>query len=162
NAESLLSAVEQVVAWLAYRQDWQAASRVLAAAESRKIPEHYQARLNVYRAQHALQQGQTKIARQWLTQSINTNLTLGEALLTLADLYRDRKQPEQAVVYYVRAEALPDYRERALLGRAQMEIDRQSYREALGLLRQVMQLNPGRDDIAANIRSLEMLVRHQG
>lgn len=162
NAESLLSAVEQVVAWLAYRQDWQAASGLLAAAESRKVPEHYQARLNVYRAQHALQQGQTKKARQWLTQSIDTDPTLGEALLTLADLYRGQKQPEQAVLYYVRAEALPDYRERALLGRAQMEIDRQSYREALGLLRQVMQLNPSRDDIAANIRSLEMLVRHQG
>lgn len=162
NAESLLSTVEQVVAWLAYHRDWQAVSRLLAAAETKKIPEQYQARLNVYRAQQALQQGKTKKAREWLTRSIAMDPASGEALLTLADLYRDQNRPEQAVIYYVRAEALPDYQERALLGRAQLEIDRQSYREALGLLRRVMRLNPGRDDIAANIRSLETLVRNQG
>lgn len=162
NAESLLSAIEQVVAWLAYRQDWQAVSRLLAAAEATKIPEHYQARLDIYRAQQALQKGQIQKAREWLTRSIAMDPTLGEALLTLADLHRDQNRPEQAVTYYVRAEALPGYRERALLGRAQLEIDRRSYGEALGLLRQVIQLNPGRDDIAVNIRSLEMLVRNQG
>lgn len=162
NAESLLSAIEQVVAWLAYRQDWAAVSRLLAATETQKIPERYQARLNVYRAQQALQKGQTKKAREWLTQSIGIDPTLGDALLTLADLYRGQNRPEQAVIYYVRAEALPDYRERALLGRAQLEIDRESYREALELLRQVIQLNPGRNDVAGNIRSLEMLVRNQG
>lgn len=162
NAEALLNAVEQVLDWLAYRGDWTSVSRLLAAANSQDIPERNQARLDVYRAKYALEKGQIGKAREWLAHSIGIDPAQGEALLTLADLYREQDQAAQATLYYVRAAALPDYRERALLGRAQLEIDRESYREALELLREVMQLNPGRSDIAANIRSLETLVRNQG
>ena len=85
----------------------------------------------------------------------------GEALLTLASVLRDQDRANAALSYYVRAEALPMFKERAMIGRAQLEIDRQNYEEALRVLRQIVRSSPNRADIMANIRSLESLVRNR-
>ncbi len=164
NRESLLATVDQVMAWLAFQKKWKAVSQMLAGldeVESASITPFYQARFKVYRAQLALENDDGKQAKRWLTEALKADPTHGEALLALGDLYRRDHQPDQALMYLVRAEALPEFKEQALLSRAQLEIDRKAYPEALRLLRQVARLNPGRGDITANIRSLENLARNQ-
>ena len=159
----LLPVMEQVAAYLASRQQWQSLSRLLGAVErQKKIPAPMRAHFEVYRAQLAMQHGKLKRARRALQSAIDSDPTQGDALLALGDLYRRQQQPEQALLLYTRAEALPPFRERALLSRAQLEIDREAYPEALRLLRKAAQLDPNRSDIAANIRSLENLVRNRG
>ena len=87
--------------------------------------------------------------------------TSGDALLALADLLRDQQRHQQAIMYYLRAEALSAYRERALLGRAQLHINQREFNDALQLLTQVVRDNPQRTDLYANIRSLRNLVRNE-
>lgn len=157
-----------------------------------KLPARYRSRFSVYQAQLVLFGGKgfegrgfeanepgfkktngkgfgdktrrhkQKTARKHLQAAIDADPTNGEALLTLATLLRDQNRSERAVLYYIRAEALTLFKERALLGRAQLEIDRQNYSEALRLLRAVAIANPNRGDVLANIQSLENLVRSQG
>lgn len=162
--QSNIDVVDQISSWLAFQQDWDELDKLLGAlAQSKaKSPPHYQSRFDVYRAQLSLSKGEKKQARSRLEQAIKSDPTNGEALLTLATLLRDQNINERALLYYVRAEALPLHKERALLGRAQLEIDRQNFAEALRLLRVVVQSNPARSDVLTNIQSLENLVRNQG
>ena len=166
NSESMLATIDQVVAWLVFQESWPAVSQMVKALDkvdkAQSIPSFYQARFDVYRAQLAMEKGDDKQVRQRLQTAIKTDPSNGDALMALGDFYKKHNQLEQAAMYLVRAEALPEFKERALLSRAQLEIDRKAYSEALRLLRQVVQLNPARGDIVANIRSLENLVRNQG
>ena len=166
--------LDQVAAWLAYQQDWHQLARLTRALNrsKAKLPARYQSRFAVYNAQLALSDDvgsgnkpsnkKQKFAHKYLQAAIKSDPANGEALLLLATLLRDQSRHERAVLYYVRAEALPLFKERALLGRAQLEIDRQNYREALRSLRAVAQASPHRSDVIANIQSLENLVRAQG
>ncbi|MDN3637475.1 tetratricopeptide repeat protein [Simiduia curdlanivorans] len=164
QGEVKLAVVEQVSAWLAYRQAWGALAPLLRAVEKnrQKLPRYYQSQFAVYGAQWALHNGEQRHAGKQLQQAIAANPSNGEALLALATLMRSEKREERAVLYYARAEALTAYQERARLGRAQLEIDRQNYAEALRLLRQVAQVNPSRGDVMSNIQSLEHLLRNKG
>ena len=167
NKKSMLATIDQVVAWLAFQKNWTAVSQMMNALDkvdnkAQSIPSFYQARFDVYRAQLALAKGDDTQVKRWLIKAVKTDPTHGDALLALGNFYKTHNQLDRALMYLVRAEAIPEFKERALLSRAQLEIDRKAYPEALRLLRQVAQLNPGRGDIVANIRSLENLVRNQG
>ncbi len=168
NGAAMLDTLDQVIAWLTYQKNWSAAELLLtnidkvARQQPDQIPAFFKARFDVYRAQLALNRGDVKRVKHWLTQALNADPSHGDALLALGEYYVSRNQPDAALMYFIRAEALPAFKERALLRRAQLEIDRKSYAAALGILRKVVQLNPGRADIIANVRSLENLVRNQG
>ncbi len=159
-----LDVVDQIGAWLAFQQDWNALDTLLRAVEryQGQMPAYQRAHFEVYRAQHALARGNGKQAHTSLERALAADPTNGEALLTLANTLGQQKRSERALLYYVRAEALPEFKERALLGHAQLEIDRKNYGEALRVLRQVVQNNPARGDVIGNIQLLENLVRNQG
>lgn len=160
---SKLDVVDQVCAWLAYQKKWQQLASLTHAVQTNKakLPSHHRSRFAVYAAQVALSKGKTKHATKLLEHSLENNPSNGEALLTLANILRNQQRTQRAALYYVRAEALPEYKERALLGRAQLEIDTNNYPEALRLLRLTAQINPTRTDVQANIQSLENLVRNR-
>lgn len=161
---SKVEVIEQVCAWLAYQQDWSLLESLLVALVHYRgeLAESYQARFEVYNAQLELAKGNPKQAKASLVRAVTSDPANGEALLTLATLLRDQNQVESALPYFVRAEALPQYQERARLARAQLEIDRQNYSEALRLLRQVAEINPQRSDVLTNIQALENILRNQG
>lgn len=173
NADKI-EVLDQIAAWLVFQQDWQQLDKLLHALKSAKskLPAHYRSRFSVYRAQLALSGGgrlrnnslasKQKSARKYLQTAIDSNPANGDALLTLATLLQSQNRSERAVLYYIRAEALPLFTQRALLGHAQLEIDRQNYSEALRLLRLVAKTSPNRGGVLANIQSLEHLVRSQG
>ncbi|WP_166638738.1 tetratricopeptide repeat protein [Paraglaciecola marina] len=155
--------IDQICQWLVFNERWQPLEQLLTAlAPYRKhTSSYFTSRFDVYSSKLALHKGDTKRAEKSLMSSVKADPANGEALLTIAKLMHNKKRSVQAVQYYVRAQALTDFRERALLGQAQLEIDRQQYSDALRLLRQVIQLNPARQDVLANIQSLTNLVRHQ-
>ncbi len=160
----MLDTVEQALSWLVYQKDWRNAHRLMErmAKVKDRTPKDYNARINVVRAQLALQKNQLDRAEQYLLQTLTNIPNHGEALLSLGQIYQQRQQPERALLYYVRAEALSEVKERALLQRAQLEIDRKNYGESLRLLREVAQQYPHRGDVISNIQVLENLVRNQG
>ena len=162
NQNDVLQSVEQAAAWLAYQRSWPQLHSLLTSLDnsSMTLPKQRAARIAVYRAQYALHKGNQKQARQWLQEAIIQDPNHGEAILSLANLLSSQKQADSASLYYIRAQALDSVKERALLGHAQLEIDRKEYAAALKLLHQALKNNPERRDIAGNIRALEKLVRH--
>lgn len=163
-----VNVLDQISAWLVFQEDWRQLGRLLSSLKRSKLklPASYRSRFSLYQAQ-LLMSGNKNSAKnlnsasQYLRAAIDADPTNGDALLTLATVLRDRNRNQQSSLYYTRAEALPLFKERALLGRSQLEINRKNYRKALHLLRSVLQINPGRSDLLANILPLENLVRSQ-
>lgn len=163
-----VNVLDQISAWLVFQEDWRQLGRLLSSLKRSKLklPASYRSRFSLYQAQ-LLMSGNKNSAKnlnsasQHLRAAIDADPTNGDALLTLATVLRDRNRNQQSSLYYTRAEALPLFKERALLGRSQLEINRKNYRKALHLLRSVLQINPGRSDLLANILPLENLVRSQ-
>lgn len=159
-----LQTLDQTLAWLIAQDQWANAEKFLVKFESVKnsLTPQQTENLLLYKARVSLHKGNTPAAERALVSAIKSNPAQGEVLLLLGSLYRDQNNLEQAQMYLVRAEAMPAYKERAMLARAQLEINRQNYVEALGLLHKLLKLNPSRTDLIANIRNLEHLVRNQG
>jgi tetratricopeptide (TPR) repeat protein len=160
--------LDQIAQWLAFENDWQKLAQLMKAVDvkSSKVSARYRSRFSVYQAKMLLanrsnQKSSNVSARKYLTVAIESDPSNGEALLTLAHVLQNMNHNEQATIYYTRAQSLPTYKERALLGRSQLAIDGQQYQEALRLLRQVIHHNPMRTDVLANIDALENLVRSQ-
>jgi tetratricopeptide (TPR) repeat protein len=109
-----------------------------------------------------MQQGNSKRAVKSLNNALKINPNLGDALLSLASIYRDKNQLTQAKLMYVRAQALPKYQLSAWLGLSQIAIDSKNYPEALKHLKKAYQANPQRQDLITNIRALENIVRQEG
>ncbi|MEO9944668.1 hypothetical protein [Paraglaciecola sp.] len=163
NTHFEVEPIDQICQWLVFNQRWQPLEQLLTAlAPYRKhTSSYFLSRFDVYRSKLALLKGDSMKAEKSLMSSVNADPTNGEALLTLAKLMHSKKRSAQAVQYYARAQGLAAFKERALLGQAQLEIDRQKYSDALRLLRKVIQLNPARQDVLANIQSLNNLVRNE-
>ncbi len=161
GSQNKIEVVEQICGWLAYQQDWHQLNKILRSLKQKKVrlPAITQSRFDVYDAQIALSKGELKRAHKQLKKAIAADPTNGEALLSLAKILRKQEQADRALLFYVRAAALPLFKERALLNHAQLEIDRKNYTEALRVLRLVVQANPARTDVQANIQSLENLGR---
>ncbi len=156
------STLDSLANWLVAKQDWTQLRQLLQALDktNAKLTSAQTASLNVARAQLSMASNEYDSATRYLRSAVSAAPDNGEALLTLAGLYRQQKNVEQAKMYYLRAEALSDYKERAMLGRAQIAINQQDYDDALGLLRKIYNANPGRNDLLGNIQSLENLVRN--
>lgn len=160
-----IETVDNISAWLASQQRWQQLTVLLNAVDKyttkKSIPDSYQAKFDVYYAQMDIANNHLTNAQKRLKHALSYDPTHGEALLSLAGLLKSQNRDEQAIQYFVRAQALSNYKERALLGYAQLEIDRQEYQAAIKLLHQVVQMNPERRDVLVNIKSLRNIVRNQ-
>ncbi len=155
-------AVTSIASYLAAKQDWQNLQQLLQSAQqqTRTLSADQQAGLNVFQAKLALAQNKQKEATRLLRDVVKQLPNNGEALMSLAQLYRETKNTERAAMYYLRAEAVDGYAAQAMLGRAQLFINQRQYNEALTLLRKVYKSNPSRTDLLANIQSLENLLRN--
>lgn len=158
GAETMLS----IANWLAASQDWQNLGALVSTLDknAKRLDSSNTAMLNVMKANLAIAKDQNSKAQDYLLTAIKAAPANGDALMTLAALLRKEKKDERAKMYYLRAEALPEYKERAMLGRAQVAINQNAYADALTLLRQVYKSNPGRSDLLSNIQSLENIVKN--
>ncbi|MBQ4832765.1 tetratricopeptide repeat protein [Pseudoalteromonas sp. MMG010] len=165
NTQSqVISTTMQTLGWLVAQQKWQLAQSLIRSAKpiTKKLAKPEQAQFSVYSAQLAMAQGNTRTAVNSLTKALEINPTLGDALLSLASIYRNKKQLTQARLMYVRAQAIPQFELSAWLGLAQIAIDSKDYSNALKQLRKAFNSYPERQDLVTNIRALENLVRQQG
>ncbi|WP_102798408.1 tetratricopeptide repeat protein [Bowmanella denitrificans] len=164
DIQPLVTTLEQTTAWLAHQQQWPLLDKLFANLDKHMaaLPKVTQARIKVVKASQATQAGRQEQAQRWLNEAIEADPANSEAALNLATLLHEKKQWQRARSFYVRAKALADTSERAILGLAQLEIDQGRYQDALTLLNEILRKQPGRSDIAANIRALETLVRQQG
>ena len=164
----------QTLAWLITQQQWSLASQLIdktkkslnntlksSNANSVLFTQEQQAQFSVYAAQLSIEKGNTEQAISNLKQALDVNPTLGDALISLASLFKQKQQLTQARLMYVRAQALPEYKLSAWLGLAQIEIDDQNYKAALTLLKKAFNVKPSRQDLVTNIHALEKLVRHE-
>jgi tetratricopeptide (TPR) repeat protein len=96
--------------------------------------------LRILQARLAQGQDQPASARKIYLGLLEANPLNGKILLALGDLARDQKQFSQALIYYERAEPLPHYKVRALIGQAQVAVEQERFPQAAALLEQSLQL----------------------
>ncbi len=151
-----------IASWLVASQDWRNLSKLTDAMAKHQssFSADDKAALDVMKANVAIASDNNGKAQDYLVSAIKAAPANGDALLTLAGLLRKQKKDERAKMYYLRAEALPEFKERAMLGRAQVAINQDQYGDALQLLREVYKGNPGRSDLLSNIQSLENLLKN--
>jgi len=161
---AVINTTMQTLGWLVSQQQWGLAKELINSAKrfTKQLPRDEQAQFSVYNAQLAIQQGNTNGAIKSLNSALKINPNLGDALLSLASIYRNKNQLTQAKLMYVRAQALPDYQLSAWLGLSQVAIDSKDYPDALKHLKKALQANPQRQDLITNIRALENIVRQKG
>lgn len=155
----VIEAVEQILPWLLSQQKLQQATSLLKVTASLKLPYSFDAKFNYFRGQLAIQQQNQDSAKRYLLKALELDPSLGDALLALAGVYQKQNLYTQANTYYVRASAIAEVKQQALLANAQMYIDQGQYVQALELLQQVQKLDPNRRDIQHNIRELQKIVR---
>jgi len=160
---TVLSVTLQTLNWLVVQQQWSLAEQLIDQAKTikSKFNQLQQAQFYVYSAQLFIKKDQLNNALKQLNKAVAINPNLGDALLSLANLYHQKKQFTQARLMYVRAQSLPNYKLSAWLGMAQLDIDSQNYKAALVNLRKAFKANPQRNNLITNIRALEKLVRHE-
>jgi tetratricopeptide (TPR) repeat protein len=173
SQQEIAKVMLQTLSWLVAEQQWDIASNFISTLErdlSTKAENDIAAlffnkaqaaQFSVYTAQLSLQDGNVKKAMASLNNALEVDPTLGDALLSLANLYKQQQQFTQARLMYVRAEALPEYQLSAWLGLAQIEIDSNNYKAALILLKKALRSQPSRQDLMVNIRALEKLIHHE-
>lgn len=158
-----LAVTLQTLNWLIVQQYWQLTEQLISQAKKieAKFNPQQKAQFSVYSSQLAIEKGQLAIALKQLNKAIAIDPNLGDALLSLANLYHQKNQLTQARLMYIRAQSLPEFQLSAWLGLAQIEIDNQKYQEALTLLKKAFKAYPERQDLMTNIRALDKLVRHK-
>lgn len=149
----------QMLPWLLNQERYDYAAILLKAAKGAEIPASTEAYLDLYRGQLALNKNELTLASGVLLDALRHDPLLAEALLTLAKVYQAQHKYQLAENYYVRASALPQVRQQALLAHAQLQIEQGQYQHALELLQQVLKIEPNRQDIQHNVRELQKLVR---
>jgi cytochrome c-type biogenesis protein CcmH/NrfG len=97
-----------------------------------------------------------------LALAIKADPTNGQALMTLANIYRDAKNYTAAEQYYYRATSIASVKMNALLGLAQTFLEQQNYKAALDNLIALSKLDPHNEDIARNIASIKRILVARG
>ncbi|GAB2676809.1 tetratricopeptide repeat protein [Aliiglaciecola aliphaticivorans] len=153
--------LKQVLPWLLNQQRYASVDSLLSAAARVEVPVDFQGLLNLYRGQIAVARNANKRALKYFSQAIKHDPLLPEALLGIAKLYQSQNKYQQAENYFVRASSLPQVQQQALVAHAQMQIEQRQFQQAVGLLQQVIKLNPNRRDIKHNISELQKIIRQQ-
>jgi tetratricopeptide (TPR) repeat protein len=161
ESKTLVQDVVSLSSWFAEQGDWDSLETVIALTEKYRLREAQNQMWLAY-AKQAIAKKDTKNAEQRLLKGLQQEPNNGRAMLLLANLYRDTANTDSATVYYQRATAIDEVKEAAQLGLAQLYIDKRDYAQAIAMLRQVVKSNPARTELRANIKSLEVLLRHEG
>ncbi|MEO0794002.1 MAG: tetratricopeptide repeat protein [Verrucomicrobiota bacterium] len=86
--------------------------------------------------------GDNDQAAEILKSIVRRDGTRGEALIELAEYYRDQGKLEEALMYITQAEGLEKFEAKALAKHAQMLVKQRKYAEAAGLLQRSLNLKP--------------------
>jgi tetratricopeptide (TPR) repeat protein len=155
--------MDQALAWLVYENEWDYFRDLLAAVDQRRssLTELERSRLLTRRSSLQLRDGNQPAATASLQEAVELDASNGEALMALAQAYRDGRDYTRAELMFQRASTFDLYREGALVSLAQLAIDQQNFERALALLRDVVSRNPARMDVQRNVDLLENLVLAQ-
>jgi tetratricopeptide (TPR) repeat protein len=155
--------MDQALAWLVYENEWDYFRDLLAAVDQRRssLTELERSRLLTRRSSLQLRDGNQPAATASLQEAVELDASNGEALMALAQDYRDGRDYTRAELMFQRASTFDLYREGALVSLAQLAIDQQNFERALALLRDVVSRNPARMDVQRNVDLLENLVLAQ-
>lgn len=157
-----VSAYVDIATHLVNTQQWQllAISLEHLSHKTLRLSTEHKSQFDVLHAQLAISKGQNKQALTRLRSALDAVPDNGEALLLLAQIYRKQHRLDHAKMLYIRAQALEETKQRAMLAQAQMAIEQQDYVEALSLLRDVYSHYPSRTDLLQNIAALEKIIKH--
>ncbi|HSC15494.1 MAG TPA: tetratricopeptide repeat protein, partial [Gammaproteobacteria bacterium] len=151
---------DQALSRLGYEGEWDYFRELLASADARRdrLDDLQRSRLLTHRGSLLLHDGNRRIAIETLQEAVELDASNAEALMTLAQAYRDERDLNRAETMFQRASAFELYRENALVALAQIAIDQQNFERAIELLRDVVSRNPARTDLQRNVDVLENLV----
>lgn len=169
NVQALLSrtpsnavnTIMNVASTLVLNEQWEQLETLLNATKpfQKKLTRYEAASLSIVEARMAAARQKQDKAIDLLEKAIDSAPDNGEAVLALARLYHDKNQYNDAMMFYLRAEALPNTHLQGMLGRAQIAIDEKRYHDALPLLRKAYKNNPSQSGLLSNIQTLEALVK---
>jgi tetratricopeptide (TPR) repeat protein len=152
--------IDQALQWLVRAENWEGLADLLEAAQAVQdgFDSEQRSSLLTRQANLDLHNDAETRAITSLQQALELDPSNAEALLLLANIYRENRNFNQAELLYQRASAFDAYRENALISLAQLAIDQNNYQRALQVLNDVVRRNPSRSDLRRNIESLENLV----
>jgi len=151
------------VDWLVQREQLDLAKRLTSRIREQfdRLDSTEQSALLTQEARLNHADGNADRAISQLDQAISINPANGNALLELAMLHSQAQNYANAASLYTRAQALSDYRERALLSHAQLAVDMRDYEQAISLLELARRDNPRRRDLTDNITTLSRIISLQ-
>jgi tetratricopeptide (TPR) repeat protein len=163
SIELEFSLVDRALGWLENANQWEDFRVLLASVDRAALGGAEQSRLSTRRASLALRDGNPRAASAALQEALTADPSNAQALLALGRLYRSERDYGRADLLLQRAGAYADTREAALMGRAELAIEREDFDGALTLLRDVAAANPTYADVRRSIDSLEnvLLLRTQ-
>jgi tetratricopeptide (TPR) repeat protein len=163
SIEVEFSLVDQALGWLEHANRWDEFRALLAYIDGAALRSAEQSRLSTRRASLALRDGNRRAASTALQEALTADPANADALLALGQLYGAERDYGRADLVLQRAAGYTEAREHALLARAELAIEQESFDEALTLLRDAVETNPARADLWRSIGSLEnvLLLRTQ-
>ncbi len=114
--------------------------------------------LNRLEAGRAHLEGDIDGARRAYQQLLDDDPLDGEVLLALGDLSREKKELEEAIIFYEQASRITDTRLNAFLRHAQLEVERGHYGQAVKLLKKAQLVKP-QQHVADYLEQVRRLVR---
>jgi len=114
--------------------------------------------LNRLEAGRSHLEGDLDGARRAYQQLLDDNPLDGEVLLALGDLSRDKKEWEEAIIFYEQASRINDTRLNAFLRHGQLEVEREHYGQAVKLLEKAQAVHP-QQHVADYLEQVRRLVR---
>lgn len=155
--------IQPILAWLSSHHHWNQLEKLIQSSGEQQKQYRPEQRSDwlTQKAKLAIQKNRRSDSRRLLTQALSLNPANGAALMLLADERHQQQQLSRADMLLSRASSLIDFKERALLKRAQLDYQRQRYRSAYRHLKHIIQDNPGRRDLIENMDILQRLIRQQ-
>ncbi len=158
-----MSDFDKLIGWLLQEKKWLYAGKLLTEMKTnnQQHSSYDKSRLFHYEGVLAKSKGIISQAKKLFKQAINTDPGNGDALISLASLLMDQNDFTYAELLYQRAERLQAVRLQAMLGRAQIYVNQQDYRQALNLLRETKKAFPTQHGLEDNIHTLASIVNNQ-
>ena len=152
--------VAVLVSWLRHQNQLTYAERLVDAVGDRLsgLSESGRGAYHAMRGDLAAASGDRDTAIRAWRSALELDATNGNALVSLAGAYADRRDYARAELLYERAELLPSVKKHAMIGRAQALVDQGDFQAALDVLRAASSAFPESDDIEANVQSLQRVV----
>ncbi len=151
------------VNWLVQASQYGQAEKLLSLYSSKlgRLSLDEQSAYYLQSARIAQQKQQYANANTYYKNALEKNPVSGDALISYAEFLVSRKDYVQSEFYFLRAEVLPEYEKKAMIGRAQMFIDSQNYNSAVSVLRDVYKKYPEMSDLQDTIATLENIIRNR-